>query len=168
MQSEKARDGLLRFTLTRVASTLFIFRVDDDTKVEFGDVRQAWAKAFDVVDAPNHFSLVSKGSGFPATLSSENNSIMSGDRIQESNAFWRWTKPQSVGYRVVGRLKNWICPIYTAFHLYSNDRRIAYWEQPTRYGDSFGVFRSNSRKLEVATIAFSAMYDWDNGGNWSQ
>lgn len=160
-------DGtLLRFDMTRISRSQYVFYQVDGGKVEFIDQLRSGRHAFDVVS--NVGLCVISSYGFPPaiTLSRQETEILNGFDAIGSRCFtWQSGELQ---YRIIGRKPECFIGNYRAFHLHSALTRVAYWDQPKRLGDIRGVYHPSIPMIQIACMAFGSMYDWDGGGNWVQ
>ena len=156
---------LARFTLKRESRKLYVFSLDDGTEVQFLDLLRGKDCEFEVVYGSSHFRLSSIGFPPSITLADQEGVILRGTNAIGSMCF-SWSSDYR-SYQLVGRRIAWIVWMiigkFRAFHLRSNDRRIAYWAWRRRKsGDEIrGVYWDDLPATEIASVVFGSMYQWD-------
>ena len=160
-------DGsLLRFDMTRISRSQYDFSQEDGGRVEFTDQKRSGRHAFDVVSDTGLCMISSNGFGPPIAVTRQETEVLKGFDAIGSRCF-TW-QSGDLQYKIVGRKPECFTGNYRAFHLYSVQTRVAYWDQPKPVGDIRGVYHRNIPMIQIACIAFGSMYDWDSGGNWLQ
>lgn len=159
-------DHLACFSMIRLSRSQFDFCREDGGKVEFTDRLEAWQRTFDVVSDSVRWSLSSHGFSPPITLRHQETEILRGFDVIGPRCFSWQSKEQQ--FRIVGRRPDCVKLTFRAFHLYVAHRRIAYWDQPKRRGDIRGIYNTDYRMIEIASVVFGFLYDWADGGNWLQ
>ena len=160
-------DGsLLRFSMSRISRSQYDFDQVDAGKVEFTDQLRSSRRTFDVVSNSGLCEI--SNNSFPPTiaLTRQETEILKGFDAVGSRCF-SW-QSGDVQFRIVGRKPECLIGNFRAFHLYSAETRVAYWDQPKRMGDIRGIYHPDIPVIQIACIVFGSMYDWDDGGNWIQ
>lgn len=162
----KTYGSILRFSMSRISKSQYDFYQENGGKVEFTDQLRSRNHAFGVLSNSGLCEISSYGFPPVITLSLQEAEILKGFNAVGSRCYsWQAADLQ---FRIVGRKPECFIGNFRAFHLYSAQTRIAYWDQPKRAGDIRGVYQSNIAMIQIACIAFGSMYDWDSGGNWLQ
>ena len=156
---------LVRFSLKRESQGLYVFSLVDGTEVQFADRIRARYREFEVVSGTSHFRLSSTGFSPPITLANQEEVVLHGTRAICSMCF-AWSSDHRQ-YRLIGRRFAWmawmIAGRFQSFHLHSNGRRVAYWFHPKGMKEIRGVLWGDIPVVEIASIVFGSMYNWDDG-----
>ena len=164
--NENIDGSLLRFSMSRISRSQYDFYQEDGEKVEFTDQLRSRRRALDVVS--NSGLCVISSNTFPPliTLTRQETEILKGFDAVGSRCF-SW-QSGDLQFGIVGRKPECFIGNFRAFHLYSAQTRVAYWDQPKRVGDIRGIYHPDIPVIQIACVVFGSMYDWDDGGNWLQ
>jgi hypothetical protein len=75
-------------------------------------------------------------------------------------------KSNATQFRIHPRKSDSIVGRHWAFHLWDSDRRLGYWQQRKAFANIEGIRTRTSDPLQIATIVFGFMFDWEYGTNW--
>ncbi len=160
-----------RFTLNRVDRTSYRFETERLPTIQFcnplltGFFNQV--RRIEIQFADQTF-LLTGTTTWPheIILSQSGREIMATSREKVVGSQYYTWKSDAKTLKIHPRKSDWIVGRHWAFHAWADGKRIAYWQQRKALANIEGIRTTKSDPLQIATIAFGFMFDWEQGSNW--